>query len=60
MLAGFDLGAFLAFVTVGGLVVATRSRGWPAYPTTFAVVGVALALATIAYLLLTRRASRSA
>lgn len=42
MLAGFDLGGVLAFISVGSMIVSARELGLPVYPTTFLTVAAML------------------
>jgi MFS family permease len=49
MLATFDLGSFLAFVSVGAIIVQARAAGWPAYGTMFTCVAALLATSGIVY-----------
>ncbi|MBS0211374.1 MAG: MFS transporter [Planctomycetes bacterium] len=49
MLAGFDLGALLAFVSVGSMIVSARGAGLPEYSTTFIAVATILAITAAIY-----------
>ncbi len=54
MLAMFDLGNFIAFVSVGAMIVAAKHLGLPAYETMFVVVSILLAAAGVAYFVASR------
>ena len=55
MLASFDTGGLLGQPTVGAMIHVADRAGIPAYPTMFVGVAMGLALATIAYLMLSDR-----
>ncbi|HEX4130949.1 MAG TPA: MFS transporter [Pirellulales bacterium] len=54
MLAMFDLGGFLAYVSVGAMVVGAKHLGLPAYHTMFALVAGLLGIAAGVYIWMTR------
>jgi MFS family permease len=54
MLAMFDLGSFLAFVSVGAMIVAAKHFGLPAYETMFVIVTGLLSAVGITYFLMSR------
>ncbi len=54
MLAMFDLGNFLAFVSVGAMVVGAKQFGLPGYQTMFAIVAAMLAITSAVYVWMSR------
>ncbi|HWA98886.1 MAG TPA: MFS transporter [Pirellulales bacterium] len=53
MLAMFDFGNFVAFVSVGAMIVGAKHLGLPGYETMFAIVAAALATSAVVYAWLT-------